>query len=273
MMQLHIREALRGVVATGCIRGGVHWGKFLAEDLLHPICIGRRKAVCHFANVRSCAIAEEVREDFQMLTEIPPPGELVHADFLAVRPAQMMQEAAEIELLTRVAAGDMDAFGTLYDRFAGPMFSLAIQILNDGAAAEDVVQEACVQMWEKAATYNAALGKPLTWAVTLVRNRAIDRLRASARRHKLAEALANELEPFDPGQPGAADELIGGETAAAIRAALVRVPAEQRQAIEMAYFVGLSQTEIATALGLPLGTVKARIRRGMIAMREFLDVN
>ena len=184
-----------------------------------------------------------------------------------------MLEATEIELLARIARGDAEAFSDVYDRFAGPMFSLALQILNDGAAAEDVVQEACVQLWEKAVSYNPALGRPLTWAITLVRNRAIDRLRSTARRHKLAEALTNELDPFDPGPPGVYDELIGAETATAIRAALVRVPAEQRQAIEMAYFIGLSQTEIAAALELPLGTVKARIRRGMLTMREFLDVH
>ena len=179
-----------------------------------------------------------------------------------------MWDTAESEMLARVAHGDTEAFGEVYDRFAGPMFSLAMRILRDGAAAEDAVQEAFVHIWEKASTFNAALGKPMTWAVTLVRNRAIERLRSSVRQEKLAEAVACEVDVAEPALPAADDVLVGSETARQVRAALARVPVEQRQAIEMAYFGGLTQIEIATALNVPLGTVKARIRRGMLLMRE-----
>ena len=184
-----------------------------------------------------------------------------------------MCDTAESELLTRVADGDTNAFGEVYDRFAGPMFSLAMRILRDGAAAEDAVQEAFVQIWEKASAYNPALGKPMTWAVTLARNRAIERLRSGARRQKLAEAVAWEADVAEPALPGADDALVGSETARQVRAALAQVPGEQRQAIEMAYFDGLTQTEVAAALNVPLGTVKARIRRGMLLMRDLLGVD
>jgi len=184
-----------------------------------------------------------------------------------------MAETAESDLLTRVARKDLEAFSEVYDRFAGPMFSLAMRILRDGVAAEDAVQEAFVEIWEKASTYDPALGKPMTWAVTLARNRAIGHLRSSVRRRKLSEAVASETEPAEPALAGGDDTLMGNETARQVRAALSQVAAEQRQAIEMAYFGGLTQTEIAAALNVPLGTVKARIRRGMLVMRDLLDVN
>jgi len=185
----------------------------------------------------------------------------------------VMAETAESDLLTRVAQKDLEAFSEVYDRFAGPMFSLAMRILRDGVAAEDAVQEAFVEIWEKASTYDPALGKPMTWAVTLARNRAIGHLRSSVRRRKLSEAVASETEPAESALAGGDDTLMGNETARQVRAALSQVAAEQRQAIEMAYFGGLTQTEIAAALNVPLGTVKARIRRGMLVMRDLLDVN
>jgi RNA polymerase sigma-70 factor, ECF subfamily len=183
-----------------------------------------------------------------------------------------MRDTAENDLFMRVAHGDTDAFNEVYERFAGAMFSLALRILRDGPAAEDVVQETFVQIWEKAAAYNPKLGKPMTWAVTLVRNRAIDRLRTSARRQKLAEVATNESDPTQPVLPCPDQAVIGSETVGQVQAALRQIPADQRQAIEMAFFGGLTQTEIATALNVPLGTVKARIRRGMLQLREFLDV-
>ncbi|MCI0535965.1 MAG: sigma-70 family RNA polymerase sigma factor [Verrucomicrobiales bacterium] len=204
-----------------------------------------------------------------------PPADVrvAPASVAADRLEPAMWNTAESELLTRVASGDVDAFSEVYDRFADPMFSLAMRILRDGSAAEDAVQEAFVQIWEKASTYNPALGKPMTWAVTLARNRAIERLRSSVRREKLAAALANETEWGEPTLAGTDDAIMGNETARQVRAALAQVPVEQRQAIEMAYFGGLTQTEIATALNVPLGTVKARIRRGMLLMRDLLDVH
>ena len=174
----------------------------------------------------------------------------------------------DIELLGRVVARDANALAELYDRLSGILFNVACTILRDPSHAEDVLQEVFIQIWERASVYDAALGKPLGWAVTLTRNKAIDRLRSLQRRNRLMHEAAEEIETPAPAsyQP----EVITNETALFIRAALKKLPAEQRQAIELAFFAGLTQSEIASELSQPLGTVKARIRRGMLQLRESL---
>ena len=182
-------------------------------------------------------------------------------------------DAPETELLARVAGGDTEAFSQLYDRLANVLFSIAVRILHDAHDAEDVVQEVFVQIWAKAGSYDPRLGKPVTWAITLLRNKAIDRLRVSQRGHRLVEAvtaeqLAGETLHEAPNAP-----LLGQETARAVRGAVAQLAPEQKQAIEMAFFGGLTQTEIAATLQAPLGTVKARIRRGMLELREALEAH
>ena len=183
----------------------------------------------------------------------------------------MYYESMEAELLARIARGDMAAFGDLYDRLANTLFSLAMKILRDSSAAEDVLQEVFVQIFQKAHTYDPRLGKPLTWAITLTRNRAIDRLRSVQRGQRLFTPETGEQEAKDTTTPGADDTLIGQEAAQQVRTALAELPPDQREAIEMAFFRGMSQSEISAALGAPLGTVKARIRRGMLKLRQTLD--
>ena len=171
-------------------------------------------------------IASDVQWAFQANSGAPATAQVVTSLTAADRPEPVMWNTAENDLLTRVAGGDIDAFSEMYDRFAGAMFSLAMQILRDGAAAEDVVQDAFVQIWEKASTYNPSLGKPMTWAVTLVRNRAIDRLRSVVRRQKLAESVAQESGPGEPLLPGA-DGQITRADAQSVRpriAAAARLP-------------------------------------------------
>jgi len=182
-------------------------------------------------------------------------------------------DAPETELLARVAGGDTEAFSQLYDRLANVLFSVAVQILNDAHAAEDAVQEVFVQIWAKAGTYDPRLGKPMTWAVTLLRNKAIDRLRAAQRGHRLVEAATAEQLADEKFHEAAIDSLLGKETARAVRGAVARLAPEQKQAIELAFFSGLTQTEIAATLQAPLGTVKARIRRGMLELREVLEAH
>lgn len=182
-------------------------------------------------------------------------------------------DAPELALLARVAGGDAEAFSQLYDRLAGVLFSIAVRILHDVHAAEDVVQEVFVQIWAKAGTYDARLGKPSTWAITLLRNKAIDRLRASQRGHRLAEAAAAEQLAGETSHNLSHDLLLGEETARLLRAAVAKLVPEQKQAIEMAFFSGLTHAEIAGALEAPLGTVKARIRRGMLELREALETH
>ena len=183
----------------------------------------------------------------------------------------MSTEPMEAELLARIARGDVAAFGDLYDRLANTLFSLATKILRDSSAAEDVLQDVFVQIFQKAHTYDPRLGKPLTWAIKLTRNRAIDRLRALQRGQRLFTQATDEQDAEDMTTPGADDTLIGQESARRVQIALAELPPKQREAIEMAFFRGMSQSEISAALGTPLGTVKAHIRRGMLKLRETLD--
>ncbi len=169
------------------------------------------------------------------------------------------------ELLRRIAAGQQEAVGGFYDRHAGTLLAVAIRVLGDRAAAEDVVQEVFVQIWQRAADFDRSLGRPLGWAVVMTRNRAIDRLRARIRGDRLAEQAAADPTP-DDGQPPPGDN----DRGAHVRGVLAELPAEQRSVIELAFFGGLTQTEIAERLGEPLGTIKARIRRGMLRMQEKL---
>jgi RNA polymerase sigma-70 factor, ECF subfamily len=178
----------------------------------------------------------------------------------------------EAELLRQVAGGDEASFARLYDRYARPLFSVAMNILREVSAAEDALQDVFVQIWERAADYDPCCGKPLTWAVVLTRNKCIDRIRAQQRRHRLTEMMEESGSHQPAAGPGPAPEqLVVHEQVAAMRRALTDLPPEQRQAIELAFLRGLTQTEIATQLELPLGTVKARIRRGMLQLRARME--
>jgi RNA polymerase sigma-70 factor (ECF subfamily) len=190
-----------------------------------------------------------------------------------IPPAQLPEDRATIDahLLQRVAAGDQNAFGELYDRFSGPLYGTALRIVREPAEAQDVVHDVFVTLWEKAATFESSRGNAFSWAVTLVRNRAIDRVRMQRRR---AELLA-ESAPVDLGlderQPQSGSEAAASsDEARAIREAVGALPAEQKRALELAYFGGLTQEQIAQQLQEPLGTVKARIRRGLVKLRDSL---
>jgi len=181
----------------------------------------------------------------------------------------MPPSGEEIELFRRITARDREALAEFYDRTAGLLFSLALRILSDPPEAEEVVQDVFVQIWDKAAWFNPAMGSPLHWALSIARNRSIDRLRARQRRSRLAAELEQsaEMAPDEPRGPGGLPE----DELAAIRSAVKGLPAEQRQAIELAFFGGLTHLEIAAAMKEPLGTVKARIRRGMLKLRDSLQ--
>jgi len=189
-----------------------------------------------------------------------------------LNPDPQNQLEAEVALLRSVAQGDRAGFGELYDRLSSVLFSTAFRILNDREAAEDVLQDVFVQIWEKAPLYNPSLGKPVTWAITLTRNKAIDRLRATDRRSRLKEAMQSEskvLEQFDG--RSSFDAVASEEAAKMVRASIQMLSEDQRQVIELAFYSSLSQTEIAERLNVPLGTIKARIRRGMLKLKELLD--
>lgn len=180
-------------------------------------------------------------------------------------------ETSDEALLGLIASGDASSFASFYDRHSTLLFSVAIQVLHDDREAEDVLQEAMILLWERAGMYDSSLGKPLSWAVTLTRNRAIDRLRSLKRRLQIMATAVEEYETEMPDTATAATELMMDESAQNIRAALTALPSEQRQAIEQAFFRGLTHAEIAKQGRVPLGTVKARIRRGMLGLRDALE--
>lgn len=183
------------------------------------------------------------------------------------------REEVDTALLQRVARGDRQAFAELYDRFSPPLYGTALRIVREPAEAQDVVHDAFMTLWEKASTFDASRGNPFAWAVTLVRNRSIDRVRMRRRRAELlADSLPDELGyTNDADGISGADRAASGDEARAVRAAVAALPAEQQRALELAFFSGLTQEEIARTLREPLGTVKARIRRGLIKLRDILS--
>jgi RNA polymerase sigma-70 factor (ECF subfamily) len=174
-------------------------------------------------------------------------------------------------LLAAMAGGDKTALARLYDLLAKPLYSLAFRVLNDAGEAQDVVQDVFLQMWHKAATYDTSRGSVFAWSATLTRNRAIDRVRMRKRRAELLADSAPDLQPAAIGNDtDSAGSLWLREKAGAVRTALAALAPDQQKAIELAFFSGLTQQEIAARLNEPLGTIKARIRRGLLKLREIL---
>jgi RNA polymerase sigma-70 factor (ECF subfamily) len=176
-------------------------------------------------------------------------------------------ERDDAELVRLVAHGDQTAFSELYDRFAPTLLAVAVRVVHDAQIAEDVVQDVFVHIWEKATAYTPERGRPLGWAVVMTRNRAIDKVRARGRSQKLLERAGDDLAPAPVSGPAPGD----GDRAEHVRGALADLSDEQRAVIELAFFGGLSQSEIAERTSKPLGTVKAHIRRGMLKLRDKLQ--
>jgi RNA polymerase sigma-70 factor (ECF subfamily) len=173
----------------------------------------------------------------------------------------------DVALLSAIAARDEVALAQLYDRYRAILFGLVMRILNNREEAEDVLQEVFLQVWRKAEDFDENRGRPFTWLVTLARSRGIDRLRTLAARERVAEAGARE--PSEEISDAATDAF-KSEQRGLVSDALAKLPDEQNRPIMLAYFEGLTQSEIATNLGAPLGTVKTRMRTGMIRLRELL---
>ena len=171
--------------------------------------------------------------------------------------------------MRRIAARDRGAMEELYDLYSGLLFSIAMRILNDSGEAEEVLQDVFLQVWEKPDRYHEGAGSATSWLACVTRNRAIDRFRSRAHRQRVAETLQTAQAPTEA--LSNADLLPDPDAGVAIRNALSELPAEQSQAIQMTFFGGLTQQQVAEALGEPLGTVKARIRRGMLKLRDSLQ--
>jgi RNA polymerase sigma-70 factor (ECF subfamily) len=173
------------------------------------------------------------------------------------------------QAMSRLAAGDRSVIGSLYDRHARAVFSLAVRVLGNGADAEEIVQDVFSQVWSQAARFDAARGTFAAWVLMMTRSRAIDRLRA--RRAGAAALAADPVgEAADP-IPTQEESVIAREDADRVRGALQDLNLSQRTAIELAYYEGLSQSEIAERLQEPLGTVKTRIRSGLLKLRAALQ--
>jgi RNA polymerase sigma-70 factor (ECF subfamily) len=176
----------------------------------------------------------------------------------------------DADLAQRLAAREGGALTALYDRFGAAVYSLALRVVQIPGDAEEVTQEVFLYAWEKTALYDAARGSLLAWLCAIARSRAIDRKRAQRSHERRKEAAMQDVVAFPPLAGGPDHDASLSEIGAAVRAALATLPAEQRQAIEIAYFEGLSQSEIAARLATPLGTIKSRMRQGMMRLREAL---
>jgi RNA polymerase sigma-70 factor (ECF subfamily) len=186
---------------------------------------------------------------------------------LAVQPEAA--PVSDVDLLHAIARGDEAALVRLYDAYRVILFGLLVRILNSREDAEDTLQEVFVQVWRRAKDFDEKRGRPFTWLVTLARSRAIDRLRSLSARQRLAIGAAREQEQTK-NFSDALKDAVRAEQHAVVQRALAELPEEQRHTLVLAYFDGLTQSEIASKLNAPLGTIKTRMRSGMIKLRALL---
>jgi len=198
------------------------------------------------------------------MSEVPPPRPVSVPDAAAGRP-----ESSE-DLLLRVARGDEDAFSQLYDRVAPTVWGVARRVLRDSALAEDVTQEVLVEVWRKASRFDPQRGSALAWVTTLAHRRAVDRVRsehATARREQLVSDRSVPA-PYDE-----VSEQVGLQLERQqVRRCINALTALQRESVLLAFYRGYTYPEVATLLDVPLGTVKTRMRDGLIRLRDCLGV-
>ena len=174
-------------------------------------------------------------------------------------------------LIGRIAQSDQAAVAELYDATSPSIFGLALVILGDRAAAEEVTLDVYAQVWRAAASYNPERGAPSTWLFMLTRSRGIDYLRSRAWREHEREQPLDLVGAYADSAPGPEEEIATAGRSHIVRTVLAELAPEQRDAIELAFYSGLSHREIAARLGQPLGTVKTRIRLGMLRLRDLLQ--
>jgi RNA polymerase sigma-70 factor, ECF subfamily len=190
------------------------------------------------------------------------------ADAKSAARAMTPSEPADAELLDAIARGDREAYAAIYRRYASILLGLLIRIFRDRSEAEDVLQEAFVQIWKRAGDFDERRGQALHWLATVARNRALDRLSTLRSRERIAARQPLEPSPEESADP--AEEASLAEDAREVRRALGEIPESQRRVLLLAYFEGLSQSEIAARLDAPLGTVKSHARLGLMKLREVL---
>lgn len=181
--------------------------------------------------------------------------------------ASKAERLADEELMPLIGEKNPDAFEVFYDRHGGVAYSLAYRIVGERGAAEDVTQEAFISIWRSGARYDAARGSVRTWMLGIVRNRAIDALRSKAGKAPKLDFDDDSILEHRPAEELTDSEALRRETAEEVRGALDELPGEQSKVIQLAYFGGFSHSEIAGMLGVPLGTVKGRMRLGLEKIR------
>jgi len=201
------------------------------------------------------------RGDMELALEVPQP----RLRAVPSEPAPPPLDASDAELLVRVGEQDRAAFEILYGRYVRPVFSLALRRLGDRGHAEDAVQEAFAAIWRSASTYRPERGAAGGWLYTVARNAIVDRLRRSG------PAADAELPELASGDPGPAQRAEDADVSWRVHRALEELQPREREVIELAYWSGMSQSEVAEYLGLPLGTVKTRTRSGLARLASVLE--
>ncbi len=176
---------------------------------------------------------------------------------------------ADEDLISLIEANDAQAFAVLYDRHSRPAYSLAYRMMGERQAAEDLVQDAMLKVWRAAGRYRAARGSVRTWLLSIVHNRGIDQLRSTASRRRTQEKIEASAPMSQPSEAFA--QSWANSQREQVREALKILPSEQLRILELAYFSGYTHVEIAELLGLPLGTVKSRMRLGLKKMKDYFD--
>lgn len=186
-------------------------------------------------------------------------------------PPQPAASTIDPKLLARVVKGDQQAFSQLYDQSSTLLYTMALRILGHREEAAELLQEVYLEVWRKVARYDVGRGTPVAWLITLTRSRAIDRLRSRGARAQAGESLdGSSADQLADKSPGPFEAQADQELRHLVGSALSSLPPAQQQAIELAYYEGLTHMEIAARLNQPLGTVKTRIKLGMSKLREML---
>lgn len=200
-----------------------------------------------------------------------PGSDQISRDNRAIERQHAAEEAAiDVRLVGRVSDGDHAALADLYDRHGTTVYSIALSVLKDPKSAEDVTQDVFVTLWTQPDRYNPDIGRFAPWFYRVARNRSIDIIRQRRR-----EVMPDEPAVFDlmlgASDDSPSDDVVERSQADRVRSALRELPEEQRKLIELAYFSGLTQSQMSSELGIPLGTIKTRVRTGLRRLRDILD--
>lgn len=195
-----------------------------------------------------------------------------HVEYENGPPPISANELSDEALLTAIAGGAIWAMESLYQRYSRILYSLAFRMVADHQIAEDLTQDALLAVWRRATSYSPQMGAARSWMLSILHHRAIDHLRKLRRRSSVPEAPLEEIELDEAfAAPDVWDAVWRSLQSSQIRAALMQIPTEQRLVIELAYFQGWTHSEIAEGIQIPLGTVKARMRLGLLHLKQILE--